>query len=231
MIGWMKFFSRERGPWAAGSVPNGREGLPMTAASLGPERLLALARAGDGSAFGRLLEHYRAYLDLLARLQIDRRLLGKLGASDVVQETFLEAHRDFAAFRGTTPGELVAWLRQILARNLANQVRRYRGTRRRDVRLEQALSAAVDRSSATVAALWSPASSPSQQAARHEEAVLLAAALSRLPTDYREALVLRNVEGLSFQEVAERMRRSQDSVKKLWARGLARLRGLLTETP
>ena len=197
---------------------------------LEPHRLLAGARAGDPAALGRLLDGYRQYLTLLARLQLDRALRVKVGASDVVQETFLEAHRDFTAFRGTTPGELAAWLRTVLARNLANQVRRYRGTRRRDLRLEQGLAAALGRSSDRLAAtLVAPVGSPSQEAARGEAAVLLAEALGRLPPDYREVLVLRNLEELSFPEVADRMERTVDSVKKLWARGLAQLRGLLPE--
>src|SRR2546430_10616716 len=108
-----------------------------TSDSQDPEQFLCLARAGSGPALGQLLELYRHYLALLARLQIGRRLQGKVDASDLVQETFLEAHRDFAQFQGLTEKELVSWLRQVLASNLANQVRRYFGTQRRDVRLER----------------------------------------------------------------------------------------------
>lgn len=195
-----------------------------------PQHLLALARTADAAALGPLLERYRQYLTLLARLEIGRTLQVKVGASDVVQETFLEAHRDFPGFRGTTPGELAAWLRTLLARNIANQVRRYLGTRRRDARLEQGLASALGRSSDRLAAtLAAPAGSPAQEAARAEAAVRLAEALARLPADYRDALVLRNLEELSFPEVADRMGRSVDSVKKLWARGLAQLRGLLQD--
>jgi hypothetical protein len=106
-----------------------------------PERLLAGARAGDGQALGQLLERYRNYLTLLARVQIGRRLRGKVEDADLIQDTFLEAHRHFGTFRGTSEGELVSWLRQILAANLANLLRRYYGTRRRDVRLERELAA------------------------------------------------------------------------------------------
>src|SRR5438128_208138 len=88
-------------------------------------RLLHAARAGDGPALGRLLELYRNYLTLLARLQIDQRLQGKFDPSDLVQETFLEAHRDFVQFKGGSEPELVAWLRQILVTNLANLMRHY----------------------------------------------------------------------------------------------------------
>lgn len=190
-----------------------------------PRPLLDRARAGEPAALGELLDGYRQYLTLLARLQIGRALQVKLGASDVVQETFLEAHRDFPGFRGGSAGEVAAWLRTILARNLANQVRRYRHTRGRDVRLEQRLAADLDRSSDRLAAvLADPAHGPDRNAARGEAALILADALGRLPPDYREVLVLRNLEELSFAEVAGRTGRSVDSVKKLWARGLARLR-------
>ncbi len=197
-----------------------------------PERLIASARRGDGEALGKLLDGYRQYLTLLARLQLDQAMRVKTGVSDMVQETFLEAHRDFAGFRGSTPGELAAWLRQVLARNLANVVRHYRGTARRDLRLERQLGAELDRSSDRLAsAVPARGDSPSREAARGEAGVVLADALAQLPPEYREALVLRNLEELSFPEVAERMGRTVDSVKKLWARGLAQLRGLMREVP
>src|SRR6266545_3526380 len=98
------------------------------------EQLLHRARKGDDPALGQLLELYRAYLVVLARVQIGKRLQSKLDASDVVQEAFLGAYRDFAQFRGTTEKEFLGWLRQVLASVLANLVRHYQGTQRRDVR-------------------------------------------------------------------------------------------------
>jgi RNA polymerase sigma-70 factor (ECF subfamily) len=190
-----------------------------------PEPLLLEARAGNAVTLGRLLELYRRYLGLLARVQIGQRLQGKVDASDLVQETFLEAHRNFPRFRGTTEAELVAWLRQILAAKLADMLRRYLGTQGRDVRLERDIADALDRSSILLdRGLMAQQPSPSQQAARREQAVLLANALGALPDDYREAIVLRHLEGLTFPQVAERMGRSLDSVEKLWLRALARLR-------
>ena len=195
-----------------------------------PEQLLQEAQAGDAATLGRLLELYRRYLALLARVQIGRRLQGKVDASDLVQETFLEAHRNFARFRGTSEGELVRWLRQILAGNLADLLRRYLGTQGRDVRLEREIEAAFDHSSILLdRGLVAPQPSPSQQAVKREQAVLLADALAQLSDDYREVLVLRHLEGLSFPEVARRMGRTLDSVEKLWMRGLARLRQVAGE--
>jgi RNA polymerase sigma-70 factor (ECF subfamily) len=113
---------------------------------LDPEVRLA-ARVESDAARGNLLEQYRDYLRLLARLQIDRRLQGKRDASEVVQEAFLQAHRCFEQFPGTTEAELAAWLRQILTSRLADQARRYLHARQRDVRLERALAVDIDRSS------------------------------------------------------------------------------------
>jgi RNA polymerase sigma-70 factor (ECF subfamily) len=192
------------------------------------EELLHRARAGEAPALGRLLEVYRAYLMVLARVQIGRRLQGKVDASDVVQEAFLGACRDFPQFRGTTTKEFLGWLRQILASLLANLVRHYQGTQRRDIRLERQLAIELDQSSQALdRGLVMPQSSPSQQAIRREQSVLLAEALGRLPEEWRELLILRHLEGLSFPEVARRLERSLDSVKKQWPRALAGLRRLM----
>jgi RNA polymerase sigma-70 factor (ECF subfamily) len=203
----------------------------MNAAVPDPEQLLNLARAGSGQALGQLLEVYRNYLALLARLQIGRRIQGKVEAADLVQETFLAAHRDFARFRGATEGEFVRWLRQILAGNLTDLVRHYYGARRRDVRLECRLADELDRSSRILTrSLVARGSSPSQQAARRELAVRLADSLHALPADYGEVIILHHLQELTFPDVARHMGRSLDSVKKLWVRALARLRRSLRES-
>jgi RNA polymerase sigma-70 factor (ECF subfamily) len=194
------------------------------------ERQLRLARAGDGTALGQLLEAYRNYLIVLARVQIGRRLQGKVDASDVVQEAFLKAHRNFGQFRGQSQKELAGWLRQILLSNLLNLVRQYHGSRRRDLRLERDLAVELDQSSRDLdGALFAKQSTPSQKACKREQAVLLADALGRLPEDYRDVIILRHLEGLPFTEVAARMGRSLDSVDKLWVRALGRLRRLMRE--
>lgn len=195
-----------------------------------PESLLVRARAGDADALGRLLEAHGGYLKVLARVQLGRDLQGKLDPSDLVQEAFLEAHRDFGQFQGRTEAELLAWLRRVLATGLADQARRYRGTRRRDVRLEQQLAADLEQSSqALERGLAAPGSSPSGRAERGEDARRLAEALERLPADYRDVLLLRHFQGLPFPEIARRMDRTLDAVKNLWMRGLARLRRTLGE--
>src|SRR6187399_3283785 len=152
-----------------------------------PEDLLQLAKSGSEAARGPLLERYRPYLSLLSRLQIGSRLRGKVDPADLVQETFLNAHRDFEQFRGRSEGEFLHWLRRILAANLARTLRTYLGTRSRDVRLERDLVVELDKSSLVLdRGLMADGSSPSQAASRREQAVVLADALGRLPENYRE---------------------------------------------
>jgi RNA polymerase sigma-70 factor (ECF subfamily) len=178
----------------------------------------------DPERLGVLLETYRHYLRLLARVEIGKRLQGKIDASDVVQEAFLDAHRHFPAFRGHAEAQFAAWLREILAGTLSNQVRRFFGTQARDPRLE-VNAADLDQSSYGLAQmLIDPGTSPSGHADRREQSLRVAEALGRLPDDYQTVLVLRHLEGLTFPEVARAMGKSVDSVEKLWLRGLTRLK-------
>jgi RNA polymerase sigma-70 factor, ECF subfamily len=189
--------------------------------------LIAQARGGDPAALGRLLELYRNYLKLVARSLIGAALRVKLEPSDLVQETFLKAHRDFAGFEGRGEPELVAWLRRILARTLADQVRHHRRMGR-DHQRQESLDLPLERSDETIHhALNSYGASPSERASRREQAVLLADAVSQLPPDYREVFILRTLEHVPFEEVAARMGRSVGAVRMLWARALERLKEML----
>jgi RNA polymerase sigma-70 factor, ECF subfamily len=194
-----------------------------------PDLLLTRARAGDAAARGQLLELYRNYLRLMARSLISQPLRTRLDASDLVQETFLKAHREFPGFLGSTEPELVTWLRQILVRSLADQVRQHRAAKR-DYRREEPMEVLLDRSSLAIQArLAAPLSSPSTHTSRREQAVLLADALEKLPADYREVFLLRNLEHIPFEEIATRMNRSSGAVRMLWTRAIRKLGQLLKE--
>jgi RNA polymerase sigma-70 factor (ECF subfamily) len=191
--------------------------------------LLAQARGGDDAALGRLLELYRNYLRLMARSLIGGALQARLDPSDVVQETFLKAHADFQQFLGHGESEMVAWLRSILVHRLADMARHHKA-RGRDLRREESLEAKLERSSLEVQnslAEWNQ--SPSALALKREQAVLLAEALERLPADYREVFVLRNLEHVPLTEVATRMGRSANAVSQLWRRAILALRRELEE--
>jgi RNA polymerase sigma-70 factor (ECF subfamily) len=178
-------------------------------------------------ADGLDLEGFRDYLRLLARARLDPRLAAKLDPSDVVQQTLLEAHKEQDAFRGGTRGELAAWLRQILARNLANALRDFRRDKR-DVGRERALDAVIADSSARVEAwLAAEQSSPSDRAEQQEDAARLAAALERLPEAQREVVVLRHLHGWSLHDIARHVGRSRSAVAGLLHRGLQQVRNEL----
>lgn len=178
---------------------------------------------------GLVLERFRDYLCLLARSQMDARLRSKLDPSDVVQQSLLEAHQARRQFRGQGPAQQAAWLRQILARNLANALRDF-GRAKRDLARERSLEAALDESAARLEA-WVAAAepSPSQQAMRGEQVLRLAAALAVLPEPQREAVVLRHCQGLSLADISRQLGRSPAAVAGLLHRGLKQLREQLTE--
>jgi RNA polymerase sigma-70 factor (ECF subfamily) len=170
------------------------------------------------------LERFRDYLLLLARSRLDTRLRGKLDASDIVQQTLLEAHQALAQFQFRSVAEQAAWLRQILARNLANAARDL-GRAKRDVTRERSLQALLDESASKLEAwLEAEKSSPSQQVERHEQAIRVAAALASLPENQREAVFLRHWEGLPLAEIGERMNLSTAAVTGLLQRGVRNLK-------
>jgi RNA polymerase sigma-70 factor (ECF subfamily) len=175
------------------------------------------------------LERYRDYLRVLARLQLDDRLRGKVDLSGVVQQTLLEAHQAREQVRGLAAGPLAAWLRRALANNLADEARRL-GAKMRDAGRERSLQQALDESSARLEA-WLAAEqpSPSEAAARQEELLRLARALAELPEDQRRAVELHHLEGQSLVEVAEALGRSRGAAASLVFRGLRSLRQWLGE--
>lgn len=176
---------------------------------------------------GELLERFRPYLALLARMQFDRRLQAKLDASDVVQQTMLQAHQAWDGFRGSTDAELAAWLRQILARNLAHLARDY-GRDKRDVARERSLQHRLDQSSARLEAwLRTDESSPSQRAVRNEELLRLAGAVARLPDAQRTAVELHYWHGWTVPDIAIHIGRSNTATAGLLHRGLTALRSEL----
>lgn len=200
-----------------------------------PAQLISLARQGADDRLGQLLDVYRNYLHLLAKTQIDEKLRARISPSDLVQETMLGACRDFSQFRGDDERQLLAWLRQILINRLHVIVQQNVLAQKRDVRRELSIDqigAALSRSSANLNAgnfLADLAPSPSGLAMQRESAVVLANHLARMPDEYREVIELRNLQGFSFDEVADRMGRTAGATRMLWMRAIRRLRNAMVE--
>lgn len=194
-------------------------------------RLLRGAKEGDTESLGRLLETYQNYLKLLARAQLDDKVRGRISPSDVVQETMLEAHCDFAKFRGESDGEFFAWLRKILVNNMARAVERHVLTAKRDVRREVsrvAINASMDRSALKLEAMLADhRPSAESDASLQEHLIRLADALAQLTPDYRDVIVMRHLEGIPFSEVAKRMDRTSGATRMLWLRAIEQLRSMM----
>ncbi len=185
------------------------------------DRWLPDALAGSKDALAQMLEAYRGYLLLIASQELDPALRAKGGASDLVQETILEAYRDFGQFQGGEE-ELLAWLRRMLRNNLANFARRYRDTSKRQMSAEVPLE--VGSSNHPQPTLMGEDPTPSENAMANEQAEAVEKALNRLPVDYRQVILLRYREELPFEEISRIMGRSANAVEKLWLRAIERLR-------
>jgi RNA polymerase sigma-70 factor, ECF subfamily len=193
-------------------------------------RLLENARRGDDACRAQLFELCRSYLGFVARAQVETWLRAKVDASDLVQQTMLEAHRDFDRFQGGTEKEWLAWLRRILAHNMADFVRHYRGAAKRgaarEIPIRNPAESDLGPGAPEPAA---PDITPSQEFLKLDTELRVAAALGQLPPDYQEVIVLRNLERLPFEEVAERMDRSRPAAQMLWMRAIKKLREALGE--
>jgi RNA polymerase sigma-70 factor (ECF subfamily) len=191
---------------------------------------LEAARAGQSEPLGQLLQSYRNYLTILATTQLDRRLRRRMNPSDLVQETMLAAHCNFPKFRGGTEREFLAWLRQILINCLHRAIEMHLEAKRRDIRYEVSidqLSAALDRSALRFSqVLADRGPSPSDPMRQRERAVALADQLAKLPPQYRDVIVLRNLQGLSFDEIAERLDRKTGAVRMLWLRAIEKFKDI-----
>jgi RNA polymerase sigma-70 factor, ECF subfamily len=194
----------------------------MPSPSVNVDQFVSAARDGSSEALGQILQAYRPYLLEIARREVEGALQAKGGASDLVQETFLEATRDFSHFHGDSSSQLRAWLRCLLVHRLSKQGRRFRQTRKRRIDRECRL----DELGAPLAA---DSPTPSQIVADEEQIEQLQLAIEQLPDDYRCVLDLRYQEGLTFEAIGPRMGRTANAVRLLWLRAVERIKHILRD--
>lgn len=190
--------------------------------------LLARAKSGDERSRQLLFEHCRDYVSVLARARVESWMRRKIDASDIVQQTLLDAVQGLERFEGSTEQEWLAWLRQVLAHNVQDFIRRYR-TAKRAASRELPIGTSADDSQVPplVVELADSLASPSQLLIQHERELALVQALCRLSPDHREVIELRNLQRLPFDVVAERMGRTRPAVQMLWTRAIKKLEELL----
>jgi RNA polymerase sigma-70 factor (ECF subfamily) len=191
--------------------------------------LIRATRTGRPGALDELLGLYRNFLRVLARTSLDPRFHAKADPSDAAQETLLKAYQGFDRFRGESEGELVAWLKQILARHLSDVQRRFLAEAR-DIGRERRLDDVLQESSLRLGRMLPiDEKTPSWRASRRELSVIVADALAELRRDDREAIILRSLHEMSWAEVGRRLRRSPEAARLLWFRALKRLGTVLEE--
>jgi RNA polymerase sigma-70 factor (ECF subfamily) len=188
---------------------------PLQSISL---ELLEEARAGSPAALEELFRLCRPYLMEVANAEFPANLSAKAGASDLVQQSCLEAHQNFGQFKGTSPGEFLHWLRRILLNNEANFERTF-GAEKRNVGREEALDIGPLHAAEPAA----QSGSPSEKAEKREELDRLFQAIARLPEDYRRVIECREQEQLPWEQVGERLNRSAEAARKLWVRAIKKL--------
>lgn len=190
--------------------------------------MIQLAKGGDRESLGELLSVYRGYLLSIAVARLDPRLRARCNPSDVVQETLLEAYRDFHQFRGGQEREFLAWIRQILANNLARMIELHLLTDKRDMRREMQIERLSPGSGSRLEnrEYWftDGEPSPSSILQRQEDFTTLLDRLGKLPSHYRDVLMLRHIEDLPFEQVALRLGKSVGAVRMIWLRALETLR-------
>jgi RNA polymerase sigma-70 factor, ECF subfamily len=191
--------------------------------STGYSGLIEAAQQGDAECRERLFGLCRSYLGFIARSQIETWLRRKVDASDLVQETMLEAYRDFDRFDGHSEQQWLAWLRKILDHNAADFVRRYGGTAKRAAGREVPFRDPGDSLSPGAPEPAADQPTPSQELMLLDTELRVTAALAELSPDYQEVMLLRNLQRLPFDEVAERMARSRPAVQMLWLRAIRKL--------
>jgi len=181
---------------------------------------LSAARSGSKDALGRALEACRRYLLGVARYEIDVRLKAKVGLSDLVQDTFLEAQRAFTTFRGHSEVDLRAWLRRLLQHQASKLGRRYRTTQKRALARESMAGFAIGQ--LEISSAETP--TPSVELIAEEQLQRLFQAVEKLPDDYRRVIRMRYVERISFEEIGRRMQRSGNAARLLWLRAIERIK-------
>jgi RNA polymerase sigma-70 factor (ECF subfamily) len=207
--------------------PSSIAGAPSEASSAASplEVWLRDARDGSNSALGLALDAARKYLLIVASQALDDKLKVKIGASDLVQDTYVCAFRGFGDFRGQTEKEFYGWLMAIMANRLSDRVRHFRKTQRRNIDCELP-PAAVE---AAFSRLRDEAATPGTRFIANDEQRRVRLALERLKEPHRSVLIERTWHGASFSEIGMRIGCSAEAARKTWTRAVYAMEKILAE--
>jgi RNA polymerase sigma-70 factor (ECF subfamily) len=206
----------------------------MAASADSLDDLLGRARAGDNAALAALFTHYRERLRRMIHLRLDRRLSGRVDASDILQDVYLDVRRRMASGGADPNLPFFLWLRLVTGQKLTDFHRRHLGTRMRDAGMEITLhrgSMPAASSASLAAQLLGTMTSPTQAAVKIEHRLIVQEALSGLDPIDREILVLRHFEHLSNDEAALALGLKRSTASQRYVRALMRLKHVLSTIP
>lgn len=194
------------------------------------DELLRRVDAGDNSAAGELWDRHRARLRQMVAVRMDARLAARIDPSDVVQEALAEAARKLPGYLKDRPVSFYPWLRQIAWERLVHLHSRHIGAQKRSVTREWRREMGLPDESAMqlVDRLLGSGTSPSRRAAREEIRGRVRVALESLPSHFREVVILRHLEQLSFEEIAGVLKISEAATRSRYRRAVERLHNLLS---
>ncbi|WP_298866403.1 sigma-70 family RNA polymerase sigma factor [uncultured Gimesia sp.] len=189
------------------------------------QALIEEALKGNQDAIGQLFDRHRPYLKILTQRAVDGRLQARIDDSDLVQQTYLSAIKNFEKFDGKEEAQFIAWLRKIHERNIQDTIRKHLGSDKRSIKNERDVAAGENDG----VLFHLETLSPSQRVMQAEEAVRLAEVMASIPEDQREAVRLRHLEGWSLAELEKHFDRSETAVASLIKRGLENIRKRLKQ--
>jgi RNA polymerase sigma-70 factor (ECF subfamily) len=198
------------------------------------DELLRRAKAGNEAALGMLFEHYRERLKRMVRLRLDRRLSGRVDASDVLQEAYLEVNKRFADYASDASLPFFLWLRLVVGQKLIDIHRHHLGAKKRDAGQEVWLypGALPKATSVSLAAqLLGKMTSATQAAIRAEQKLFVQEALNSMDPLDREVLVLRHFEQLTNEETALALTIKKSAASQRYVRALKRFKEILSAIP
>jgi len=193
----------------------------QTAKAVDWQMLIRKAQDGDDEALGQMVSQVYQYLIHIVRCEQSLGFQSKFGASDIVQQSMIEAHQSIQKFKGRSEVELRSWLKRIVLNNLIDSTRKFRSTESRDVTREVPIEALSK-------PLINRSHSPSWLMKRRESDESLLLALHRLPDQQRHVIEARHRHGHSYKQIAAEIGTTETTARKLWSRGIQNLKKILS---
>jgi RNA polymerase sigma-70 factor (ECF subfamily) len=186
--------------------------------------LVAMAKDGNESAISQLWTVYGARVHWIMRLRMGKELRSKLESTDLAQDALLSALGDLENFTYKNEGDFLRWISTIAENRLRDNLDKLHADKRnirKEIRISKPGANPVSKSAVSFTPI--EATTPSVIMSRKEELDKLEKAIDKLKPDYKQVIVLAKIEGLSYKEIADKLGKTSEAVRKLISRAMAAL--------